>query len=833
MNALLAQAAPAGATVSRTTFEFGRLHSFTNVGHWALLIGVCLAILYFVVHMYRRDSVELHPAIGMLLGLLRIVAFVGLLVIYLQPQWRTDEDRIINSRALVLADTSLSMGLDDEPAASTAAGVNRAQQVARALMAEGDNAGRLIERLRDTHDVMVLRFDAEVGRVAAFNKKAIEQPPEKRTALGGKVEVKQAELTPDPQVDWPQALKPRGVETRLGQALRQVINDERATPVSGIVIFTDGGQNAGIEPNVAAEIAREAKIPLFPVGLGSDKQPINVRVSDLLAPARAYPGDSYTVTGYLQGQGLAGQTVTVELFSREAQEGTVAPNADPGTSEAVEQVVLGAEGEIVPVKFELTPTAPGRREMTLRVQAPPADANPQDNQFGPVEIEVIDRKTRVLLFSGGPSREYIFLRNLLKRDKDVEVDVLLQTAKPGASQDANQILDEFPDTREDLYDYDCIVAIDPDWQQLSGQQLELLERWVGDQAGGMIVMPGPIHTDSWVQSSAMTRVRTLYPVEFHKRFSLLEDSRTGSKEPWPIEMTREGLDAEFLWLDDSGPASQQIWSSFKGVYGYFNVRGLKPGAALYANITDPRAASDGSPVYMAGQFFGSGRVFYIGSSEMYRLRELDESYFETFYTKLIRHVTQGRLLRGSNRGVLLVERDRYLLGNTVVVRAQVNDAQLEPLEVPSVKLEIFTPAGELNTIDLAAVPGQAGTYGGQFNVYQEGGYRLELPLPDAADQRLSRRIQVKVPDLEREKPARNDALLTELAQTSGGEYFIGVERALGRDGKPGVVEKLPDRRKTITLTATPVTLWDNQWTMFGICGILCLEWLIRRLMKLA
>ena len=131
------------------------------------------------------------------------------------------------------------------------------------------------------------------------------------------------------------------------------------------------------------------------------------------------------------------------------------------------------------------------------------------------------------------------------------------------------------------------------------------------------------------------------------------------------------------------------------MYGYFSVRGLKPGATLYATYSDPRAATEGSPVYMAGQFFGSGRVFYLGSGEMWRLRELDETYFEQFYTKLIRHVSQGRLLRGSNRGVLLVERDRYLLGNTVAVRAQLNDAQLEPLEAPSVKLEIIAPGGEL------------------------------------------------------------------------------------------------------------------------------------------
>src|SRR5690606_25680977 len=158
----------------------------------------------------------------------------------------------------------------------------------------------------------------------------------------------------------------------------------------------------------------------------------------------------------------------------------------------------------------------------------------------------------VLLFAGGPAREYVFLRNLLHRDKDVEVDVLLQSAQPGVSQDASRILDEFPTTREEMFAYDCLVAIDPDWQQLSAEQLDLVQRWVGDQAGGLIVIPGPIHTDAWVQSAAMGKVRTLYPVEFHKRFSLLEDSRYGSREPWPIEFTREGLEAEFLWLDDSG-----------------------------------------------------------------------------------------------------------------------------------------------------------------------------------------------------------------------------------------------------------------------------------------
>lgn len=117
-------------------------------------------------------------------------------------------------------------------------------------------------------------------------------------------------------------LAPTGVETRLGQSLRQLIQEERGSPISGIIVFSDGGQNAGMAPDAAVELAKEAKIPIFTVGLGSDRPLTNVAVSDLAMPARAYPGDHYTVTGYLQAQGMAGRTATVQVLSRPTGDGT-------------------------------------------------------------------------------------------------------------------------------------------------------------------------------------------------------------------------------------------------------------------------------------------------------------------------------------------------------------------------------------------------------------------------------------------------------------------------------------------------------------------------------
>lgn len=817
------------ADATRTIFEWGRIQSNTD---WILPVGACVLMLLYAGWLYRRDTLELGLPARLGLTMLRTLVIFGVLLVYLEPQWRIERDVVRNSRVVLLVDTSQSMGMPDQEQTSITGGPSRADRVIRALT-ESD----LIPRLRTAHDVVVLRFDQQTGSLAQLDKLPPADGIERKETSPAAAEPAAGAAAAAPAIDWGEALAPRGSETRLGQALRQVVLDERAGPVSGIVVITDGGQNAGIGPAVAVETARQAGIPIYTVGLGSAQRPTNVRVGDLLAPARAYPGDHYQATGYIQGQGMGNRLVTVELYSRPAETpGNQGPAnvASPAAKlEGAQDVALGADGEAVPVQFEVTPGETGRRTLSLRVQAPAGDGNPADN-VQEVDVEVVDHKSRILLFAGGPSREYRFLHTFLYRDKNVLLDLLLQTAQPGISQEAHEILADFPSTREELDKYDAIVAFDPDWKQLSTEEVDNLERWVGEQAGGLILNPGPIHTHVWLQEPRLAKLRDLYPVEFNRRFSVMDDSRFGSKTAWPLEFTREGLEAEFLWLGESASASQAAWGAFPGVFGYYAVRGPKPGAVVYARYSDPRAAVSGEqPVYFAGQFYGSGRVFYMGSGEMWRLRAVRPDDFEQFYTKLLRHVSQGRLLRGSSRGVLLVERDRYFLGQTVAVRAQLLDSQLEPLQVPGVSLEVYQPDGSLQNLTLNADPSRPGTYSGQFAVRQEGVCRLELPVPDTASERLTRRIQVRVPDLERENPQRNDPLLTEIARQTEGRYYLGMDAVLGVNVDRPLAEELRDRSLIIPVSEAPVPLWDNVYVMLGLCGLLALEWLVRRLLKLA
>jgi hypothetical protein len=254
------------------------------------------------------------------------------------------------------------------------------------------------------------------------------------------------------------------------------------------VVISDGAQNAGVDPTAATEAAREAKVPIFTIGIGSTEVERNIALRDLVVPARAFPGDTMEVTGYVQANGYKGRIVEVELTRRR----TTDP-AGGGSPVETERVVVGADSEMVPVSFELEPDEVGTFIYQLRLSPPPDDGNPRDNERE-AEVDVVERKTRVLLFASGPMRDYQYLRNQLFRDRTMTVDVLLQTAQPGISQEANEILDTFPSTAEELFQYDCIVAFDPDWTQLGAEQVKLLERWVAEEAGGMITIAGPIET---------------------------------------------------------------------------------------------------------------------------------------------------------------------------------------------------------------------------------------------------------------------------------------------------------------------------------------------------
>ncbi len=608
------------------------------------------------------------------------------------------------------------------------------------------------------------------------------------------------------------------------------------------LLFSPMATTIPVTIRAVAQSAVEAGVPIYNVGIGSDLQPASVRVVDVEAPPRVFPGDAFKLTAFVQAYGLASNTVKVTLLSRDGSRPRDAETAEEFIEER--NITLAADGEALPIEFELTPAEVGRRVYVVRVSGAPQDVDPLDNERT-ANVRVVDRQNRVLLLAGGPMRDYRFLRTQAFRDKEIVLDVLLQSSPAGAAQEADHILEEFPDTADELYEYDCVVAFDPDWEKLTSGQLELLENWVASQAGGLILIAGPVHTPEWSSRrrgmAGLEAVKALYPVVFYSRSGItLGRGATEAEEPTPISFTDDGAAARFLWLGESAADSEAAWAQFDGVYGFQPVKDVKPGAKIYARFANPEAAIDGQlPVYIAGQFYGAGRVVYLGSGEMWRLRAVDEAYFEQFYTRLIRYVSEGRLLRDSSRGVLLVDKDRCSLGETVTIRAALTDSQHQPLTDEEVEASVTRPDGERQPVTLRRLREgtREGIYTGQFVATTQGDFRVELIIPDSERlEILTRDVRAQVPDLEVEHPQRNDALLSELAAQTAGTYFVGMDAAIGSADEPALSTAIVPQDQETYLPGTPDLDFERRlmsWLLGLICGALCLEWLLRRLYRLA
>ena len=792
---------------------------------WLLLIGGSATLLAWTIWLYLRDTSDLSWFWRFWLTTLRVGTLAALLVIALNPSDRTQKQSYRPSRVALLVDTSLSMrhpagnSSDREPSSVDATGPSRSD-VIKNLMTNA----KLIETLRQQHEVSLFTFDSVLTGPHRVFPRAID-------AAKTGTDESRGSSSPDLSVDWDEVLRPRGLESRLGESLEELIRQASGRTLSGIVVLTDGVSNAGVDPITAHDRALSTKSKLIAVGTGTTDQPVNLAVSEIASPTDVQMGDPFEVSAFIQGNGLAGREVDVELLMK--SEGDPEP-----ISIDRKKALLLEDGLPVEVKFPRNSTEAGRVTYLVRASTTNgvAEFNSQDNGMS-FSVNTFDRPTRVLLIAGGPMRDYQFVRNLLFRHKSFDVDVLLQSGAPGTSQESNNLLSAFPEGREQLYEYDVVMAFDPDWKNIPVESFKLLYDWVSLEGGGLILVAGDVNTpvlagmaDPGGSGAAgdeqFKPLLELFPVILSSYFTAARFDQDSS-QPWPIQFTKEGQSLGFLQLTDDAISSAARWKSFAGIYRCYPTNGHKAGAKVYANFSDPRAAAE-PPVLMAGQPLNKGFVFYLGSAEIWRLRSVSEDDYDRFWIKTIREVGQGRSKRGTKRGLLMPDSHKLLIGQTLRIRARVLDAKFDPLEAETVSLDVYDPNGKpLNPPrQLRRDPSSAGVFVGDIRVSLPGTYKLELTLPDSRE-RVTDEIVVALPKLEDENIRQNFRLLTDLVRDTGGKYLTVSEAAAEL---PGL---LPDRGEQFYVAERLRTLWDREWVMYLLVAILSAEWLTRKLLKLA
>jgi hypothetical protein len=644
-----------------------------------------------------------------------------------------------------------------------------------------------------------------------------ENLKKKQDNLLKKLEIRQAILT----------------STSYADSVLSVVTKESNNMVAGLIIIGDGRSNAGSDSTLLEAInrANNAKIPIFSIGIGEVREKINIRLADLRAPEQAPPDEQFSVRVDVDGEGLPDKEFECNLDIYK-------PNQVPGKDKPVMTLpgkgVFKADGAVPhgTVEFTINPAA---KEMLPLIKPAEKDGKPgleqgewkfvarvpRDKGEGfvgkehvsdiPASVHIVDKPLRVLLFAGGPGKDYQFCRRLFLNEvlkKRAEMSVCLQVTDPKGdrAQDVppERLLKQFPhyrnlkaeDRADDRYynlaQYDLIIAFDPDWTQVPVESLRLLEEWV-DDGGGLIVLAGPINTFQLARGTNAEKLKPvidLLPV-------IVEDSRTAGlgvdriiNKPWHLHFPGASQESEYLKLDDEGKDPLDGWTEFfwgkkgkiyqfdnepaqRGFFTYYPVKEPKPGATVVATYADPQGkitTSDGKqmeqPFLVTGQS-KKGKVVYIGWEGMWRLRLYKELFHERFWTKLARFAGSGNLTRQSSLGVPIMGR-RFIANLPIRFEAQLKQATGKPLDKGTeVKFKIVPPAGvQLPRSEFLMEPKREGEWSGyfksQFHLPVPGKYELVLPIPGSGEV-LRREFYVDVANPELDNPRPDFAALEQMA----------------------------------------------------------------------
>jgi len=579
-----------------------------------------------------------------------------------------------------------------------------------------------------------------------------------------------------------------GDRTAIGDCIRDLLRQKRGQALAGIVLMTDGGNNAGASPTDAAALAAAQGTPIYTYGIGVTN-PHDISVASIFAEHVGFAKEEMPVSARIRSQGYAGQTVTVEFRLGNKIVATKDITFD-GDGETLVSVRFTPE---TPVEFDLTASVPAREDEAVK-----------DNNSASQRLRVIDGKIKVLYIDAEPRWDFKYLQTMLLRDRRIDAKFVLTDADPGLSQGAHSpYLKTIPTDRAKLLAYNMILIGDLPPGALTADQQQILDDFVSKLGGAMIFLAGEKHNPSQYAGTKLEKLLPVIPQQDHPGDS-------DFSKPIQLQLTTEGASQPMLSLAGDPVESAKRWAAMPPVYWTAPVVRLKPGAQ--ALLT----GDAGSPV-VAMQTYGLGQVLFIGTDETWRWRKNELlPIHDRLWSQIIQRLGLPNLLGLSQRVQLTSDKDDYITGDHALIYARIYDENFQPMSADSVEGSFTSDHGAAGSFTLSPVPGQAGLF--TSDLVAPGAGRYEISLPRTPGQKL--KFDVKEPALEMGEAAMNETLLKQIASISGGAFM----REEDLHKLPGMLRTKP-AEVTTTLEAD---LWASPLLFVLIFCAACAEWLIRK-----
>jgi hypothetical protein len=750
---------------------------------WVIVLVILPALFVFCRWLYLRERNRggwwVLPAAlrGLVLGLIILFLF--------HPVRSTQRVRVERPVAAVLVDDSASMLEHDMGALAGAYGLPAnadRREVMQAVLREP------LAELEADYEVLLYAFGSSLQAIGSLD-------------------------------DLPATT----AETRIGDALASLAAETRGRALAQVVLVTDGRVNAGRDVTAATASLSGRQVPINTVGVGDPEVPRDLRISNITAPEVALAGDTVTLEVSVAARGFPGETSMLTVTNSET--GAVLAQVAYHLADQT-----GATEQMVRVSF--VPQAEGDLDLRVAVAEKPGEHDPLNNIDRRL-LRVEPGRIKVLYVDGYPRYEYRFLKDLLLRVENLEVQCFLVSASTDFVQESTDgvegwdALQRIPDDLNYLLDnYHVIILGDVHPQDLgatpeaSEKILENFRKFV-EAGGGFLMQAGMRYSP---REYVGTPIEDTLPVLIGDRAAEFQAVHDPGQPFHPV-LERPRDPHEIVTLEPDIDRNRALWEDPGGLAPltwYYPVAGPRTTAEVL--LSHPRSRNAHGPhVLLSTMYSPQGRTAFLATDETWRWRFLYlDTYREPFWRGLIRYLALNRLRRSDYRFDLSTELSSYALGERIAITARVRDVGYEPLVAESFEVTIVDPSGEHDVLEIPA--DGPGVFRGSLRAAEKGPYRLWLldPKDAAAEPRSPRIVTVSVPSTETDDPVLDEPLLQRVAARTGGRYSLLVDA-------PGLLARLEDPKEERPLDEPErEEVWAGFPQLFLLVGLLACEWVVRK-----
>jgi uncharacterized membrane protein len=723
-----------------------------------VLFIVAVAVVWF---LYRKAAAKTSRKVYLAVLSLRIALVVLLIFILGGPTLRISTPKKGSLFTAVLVDTSHSMSIADVP--TPAGPVSRIRAAGDVLFPAGKGQGLLAEIAQDSQVILYSFSD--------FVKRA--RPEDLAEA--------------------------RGSFTNLFRAVRDVDTELRATPLSALVLVTDGCRNTGGSTSDAAQILQARGVPIYVLGVGDPNPPRDLEVVEVAAPRQVRRDSEVEVDVTVRHTGFD-KPFDVQLKRGDAVllTRTVTPSG---------------ESDLQRVRLLFTPDHEGTT--TYRVEIPVVEGEQiKENNVRDFLLEIKDDRLPVLYIEGSPRMEYRFLRRALFRDKNFRLVGMLRLAAnrfyiQGASDSEAYLKEGFPDTPERLAAFQAIICGDIEASVFTPKQMALLEDFVKRRGGGLLMLGGV--NSFGLGGYTKTPVGAMLPVAISAADAAYTD------EQFVAEPIEENMQHMVMRLSPDPVENKVLWNNAPPLIGITPLSGIKPGATLL--LDQPRTHN---PV-LAVQNYGEGRVaaFTSGGSWYWRVsKPATDEFHERFWKQLIRYLVVG----AKEQLTISTDAEIYARSDPVTIRATVLGKDMQPLDDATVVATVTNPTGNAQQIPLDWILSEEGVYQCRLAPDVEGQYQISVAVKGWTTPPVTGAFLVARPNAELANAGMKKDALEEMASLTQGKFFD-----LSTAGQ--MAEEIRRNNQTSAAAAADwhdEPIWNMPLLFVLMVSLAAAEWLLRR-----